>query len=39
LKVLFGSDYKMWIDSQPGHGTRVEIQVPELQTDMAAVAS
>jgi two-component system LytT family sensor kinase len=39
LKVLFGSDYKMWIDSQPGHGTRIEIQVPELQTDVAAVAS
>ena len=39
LKVLFASDYKMWIDSQPGHGTRIEIQVPELQTDLAAVAS
>jgi len=30
LKVLFGSDYRMWIDSKPGQGTRVEIQIPEL---------
>jgi len=38
LKVLFGTDYRMWIDSQPGHGTRIEIEVPELQTDWAAVS-
>ena len=38
LKVLFGSEYRMWIESQPGHGTRVEIEVPELQTDLAAVS-
>jgi two-component system LytT family sensor kinase len=38
LKVLFGSDYRMWIDSQPGRGTRIEIEVPELQTDWAAVS-
>ncbi|MGC8792560.1 MAG: sensor histidine kinase [Bryobacteraceae bacterium] len=31
LKVLFGSDYRMWIDSKPGQGTRVEIEIPELQ--------
>ncbi len=31
LKVLFGSDYKMWIDSKPGQGTRIEIEIPELQ--------
>jgi two-component system LytT family sensor kinase len=36
LKVLFGNQYRMWIDSQPGHGTRVEIEVPELQTEAAA---
>ena len=23
LKVLFGSEYRMWIESQPGQGTRV----------------
>ena len=36
LKVLFGSDYRMYIDSQPGRGTRIEIEVPELQTNLAA---
>jgi two-component system LytT family sensor kinase len=38
LKVLFGSEYRMWIDSQPGRGTRVEIEVPELYTDMVAAS-
>jgi sensor histidine kinase YesM len=38
LKVLFGDDYKMWVDSQPGRGTRIEIEVPELQTHWAAVS-
>jgi two-component system LytT family sensor kinase len=38
LKVLFGNDYRMWIDSQPGRGTRIEIEVPELQTNLAAVS-
>ncbi|HLH19566.1 MAG TPA: histidine kinase [Bryobacteraceae bacterium] len=36
LKVLFGNQYRMWIDSQAGHGTRIQIEVPELQTDLAA---
>ncbi|HSB18191.1 MAG TPA: sensor histidine kinase [Bryobacteraceae bacterium] len=31
LKVLFGNDYRMFIDSKPGTGTRIEIQIPELQ--------
>jgi two-component system LytT family sensor kinase len=38
LKVLFGPDYRMSIDSRPGAGTRVEIEVPELQTTLAAVS-
>ena len=38
LKVLFGKEYRMWIDSQPGHGTRIQIEMPELQTDLAAVS-
>ncbi|HWB85213.1 MAG TPA: sensor histidine kinase [Bryobacteraceae bacterium] len=38
LKVLFGNDYRMWIDSQMGRGTRIQIEVPELQTDLAAVS-
>jgi two-component system LytT family sensor kinase len=38
LKVLFGSEYRLWIESQPGNGTRVQIEVPELQTDLVAVS-
>jgi len=38
LKVLFGNDYRMWIDSHPGEGTRVRIEVPELETNLAAVS-
>ena len=38
LKVLFGDDYRLWVDSQPGRGTRIEIEVPELQTHWAAVS-
>lgn len=37
LKVLFQNDYRMWIDSQPGRGTRIGIEVPELTTDLTAV--
>jgi len=38
LKVLFGNEYRMWIDSQPGSGTRIQIEAPELHTDLAAVS-
>jgi two-component system, LytTR family, sensor kinase len=38
LKVLFGTEYRMWIESQPGNGTRVQIEVPELHTALAAVS-
>ncbi len=38
LKVLFGGDYRMWIDSHIGKGTRIEIEVPEMQTEWAAVS-
>ncbi len=38
LKVLFGGDYKMWIDSKPGEGTRTGIEIPELQPALAAVS-
>jgi two-component system LytT family sensor kinase len=38
LKVLFGNEYRMWIDSQPGRGTRIQIEMPELQTHLAAVS-
>jgi two-component system LytT family sensor kinase len=36
LKVLFGNSYRIWIDSKPGQGTRIEIEVPELQANPAA---
>ncbi len=38
LKVLFGNDYRMWIESQPGKGTRIQIEVPNLETGLAAVS-
>jgi len=38
LKVLFGTDYRMWVESQPGQGTRIQIEVPELHTHLAAVS-
>ncbi len=38
LKVLFANDYRMWIDSKPGEGTRTEIEIPDLQNSLAAVS-
>jgi len=38
LKVLFGNQYRMWIESQPGQGTKIQIEVPELHTDLAAAS-
>ena len=38
LSVLFGNDHKMTIDSQPGRGTRIEIEIPELQTSLVAAS-
>jgi two-component system LytT family sensor kinase len=35
LKVLFGADYRMWVESQPGKGARIEIEIPELQHALA----
>lgn len=29
LKVLFGGNYRMWIDSRPGEGTSTGIELPE----------
>jgi two-component system LytT family sensor kinase len=39
LTVLFGNDYRMWIDSHPGEGTRIQIEIPELQTSTPAAAT
>ena len=38
LKVLFGNDYRMSIDSRPGHGTQTEIEIPEMKSYVAAVS-
>ena len=38
LKVVFGNDYRMWINSKPGEGTRTEIDIPDLQSDLAAAS-
>jgi two-component system LytT family sensor kinase len=38
LKVLYDQDYRMLIDSQPGRGTRIEIEVPEMQNRLRAVS-
>ena len=39
LKVLYGSDYRMSIDSQPGRGTRIEIEIPGVVTVLKKKAS
>jgi two-component system, LytTR family, sensor kinase len=36
LKVLFGDDYRMYVDSKPDAGTRIEIEFPELQVSVPA---
>jgi len=36
LKVLFGNDYRLHVDSRPGVGTRIEIEFPELETTVPA---
>ena len=38
LKVMFGNDYRMWIDSKPGEGTRTRIEIPDLQPTVAAAS-
>jgi len=38
LKVLFGDDYKMWIDSRLGEGTSTGIELPEQMSNAAARA-
>lgn len=38
LKVLFGDNYRMWIESKPGEGTRTGIEIPELLPSLAAAS-
>ena len=35
LKLFFGSSYRMFIDSRPGQGTRIEIELPEVPAPSA----
>jgi len=40
LKVLFGGEYRMWIDSRPGEGTSTGIELPEQSSgSVVGVAS
>ena len=39
LRVLFGTGYRIVIDSKPGEGTRTLIEIPELETDVAEVGT
>ena len=38
LHVLFGTDYKMWIDSKPGEGTRTGIEIPSHARETSPTA-
>jgi two-component system LytT family sensor kinase len=39
LKVLFGNDYRLHIDSKPGVGTRIELEFPELHAGAVSAAA
>jgi len=38
LKVLFGNDHRLSIESEPGRGTHIEIEIPELQPSLVAAS-
>lgn len=38
LKLFFGNQYRLWIESRPGEGTRTEIEIPELRTEPGHVS-
>lgn len=38
LKVVFGNNYRMWIDSKPGQGTRIQIEIPDLQSQVTTTS-
>lgn len=39
LKVLYNQDYRMLIDSQPGRGTRIEIEIPGMSRNLTSSIS
>ena len=38
LKVIYGEDYKMWVDSKPGEGTRTGIELPAQKPALVAAS-
>ena len=38
LKVLYGEEYRMWVDSKPGEGTRTGIEFPATQSKLSGQA-
>jgi two-component system LytT family sensor kinase len=38
LKVIYGDDYRMWVDSKPGEGTRTGIELPVHKTALVAAS-
>jgi sensor histidine kinase YesM len=36
LKVVYGQDFSLKIDSEPGKGTAVRFEIPELVTTLSA---
>jgi two-component system, LytTR family, sensor kinase len=38
LKVLFGADYRMWVESKPGEGTTTGIEIPLMQGSLAVAS-
>jgi two-component system LytT family sensor kinase len=38
LKVLFGDEYRMWVESKPGEGTRTGIEIPAPQRSLIGQA-
>ena len=36
LKVIYGEDYRMWVDSKPGEGTRTGIELPVHKSALIA---
>jgi two-component system, LytTR family, sensor kinase len=39
LQVLYGDDFKLRVDSQPGQGTSIRIELPELITQTAELVA
>jgi len=38
LRVLYGTDFRLSIESRPGQGTIIRIDIPELESTMQPVA-